>query len=370
MNEDSANAEDRAYLRMAYALAEKAKGWASPNPYVGAVVVQNKIIVGHGYHEKPGRPHAEAIALDRAGSRGRGGTLYITLEPCVHWGRTPPCIDKVLAARPGRVVISSQDPNPLVNGKGIKRLKEAGIPHSVGLFSKRNEILNETYNKYITQKIPFVIIKAAAGLDGKIAARNHSSQWISSSQAREYVHLLRGEYDALMIGINTLIEDNPRLSVRHSHWAGKKITRAVVDSKLRFPLEANIWDTVSKGPILIFALPSASTKKAEALRQKGAEVIFLPRSKNRILLHEVLEFLGKRGIAGVLVEGGSRLITSFLEEHAADKIWLSLSPKLIGGKKAPSFFEGGGAADIKHALQIKKSRSFCIGDDIIFEGYL
>ncbi|MBN1272620.1 MAG: bifunctional diaminohydroxyphosphoribosylaminopyrimidine deaminase/5-amino-6-(5-phosphoribosylamino)uracil reductase RibD [Candidatus Aminicenantes bacterium] len=357
-------------MRMAFALAEKAKGWASPNPYVGAVVVKNNRIVGYGYHERPGLPHAEIIALERAGSQGRGSTLYITLEPCVHWGRTPPCIDKVTAVLPQRVVISSPDPNPLVNGKGIKRLKESNIPVSVGLFREHNQILNETYNKYITQKIPFVILKAAASLDGKIATRNHSSQWISSSATREYVHLLRGEYDALMTGINTLIRDDPRLSVRHPNWSRKKITRIFVDSKLRFPVHAKILSTLSKGPILIFTLPSASRKKAEELQKKGAEVIVIHSSKKNIPLKDVLKILGKRGIASVLVEGGANLLTSFFENRLADKIWLSLSPKLIGGNRALSFFQGKGAAFIKDCPPLKKSRFFQIEDDIIFEGYL
>ena len=241
--------KDIAYLEMAYGLAEKARGWASPNPYVGSVVVRRDAVIGYGYHERPGRPHAEAIALERAGRGAGESTLYITLEPCVHWGRTPPCADAVLLARPRRVVVSSLDPNPLVFRKGVRKLRAAGIEVSVGLLQQRNATLNESYIKHITRGIPFVTLKAALSLDGRMATRTRDSRWISSPQARDYVHLLRGEQDAIMVGIQTILSDDPLLTVRHPQWAGKKALRVILDSRLRFPLRARILSSLSGGGI-------------------------------------------------------------------------------------------------------------------------
>jgi len=360
---------DFSYLEMAYALAEKAKGKASPNPLVGAVIVRRGAIIGHGFHEAAGKPHAEIIALREAGSLSKGSTAYITLEPCVHWGRTPPCVDSILEARLKRVVISALDPNPLVFQKGVKKMRGAGIEVSVGLFEERNRRLNETYIKYITQRIPFVAAKAALSLDGKIATRKFDSKWISSAQTREYVHLLRGEFDALMIGINTLLRDDPRLTIRHPNWKGKRITRIILDSELRFPLKAKILSTLPQGKILIFTLKTSSPRKKEALEKRGVEVIPLPGSPSRIDLKEVLSWLGKRQISSLLVEGGSLLLTSMIEERLVDKVFLTISPKLIGGKKAPSFFQGEGTEFIKGSLCLKKINCFQIDKDIIWEGY-
>jgi diaminohydroxyphosphoribosylaminopyrimidine deaminase/5-amino-6-(5-phosphoribosylamino)uracil reductase len=364
------NPKDLAYLEMAYSLAEKAKGWASPNPYVGALVVRRGEIIGWGYHEKPGRPHAEIIALERAGRRAKGSTLYLTLEPCVHWGRTPPCIDAVLVASPGRVVISSPDPNPIVFNKGIKRLRAAGIDTSVGQFKERNAILNEAYIKFITRGIPFVTLKAAVSLDSRMATRTGDSRWISSPETRTYVHLIRGEHDGLMVGINTLLRDDPRLTVRHPHWKGKKIARIVLDSRLRFPLRSRILSTLEKGDILVFASREAPPKKKAALESRGVEVIVVSGSPRGIKLPEVLCNLGERGIAGLLVEGGSRLLTSFIEERLADKLLLTVSPRLIGGERAPSFLEGRGIGRIGEALELRDLSTFHIGGDIIMIGYL
>lgn len=362
--------KDFSYLSMAYALAEKAKGQTSPNPYVGAVVVKKDIIVGYGYHEGPGKPHAEAVALQRAASRSKDSTLYTTLEPCVHWGRTPPCVESIIQAGLKRVVVSSLDPNPLVLKKGIKKLEEAGIEVSVGLLEEKNKGLNECYYKYITKKIPFVIGKAAVSLDGKIATKTYSSQWISSPETREYIHLLRGEYDALLVGIHTLLKDDPQLSVRHRNWKRKRITRVILDSRLRFPLQAKILSTLDRGNILVFTSEKAPKKKADALQKKGAEVIFLSSSFPFVDLREVLKTLGKREVASVLVEGGGRVLTSAIEQKLVDKIILTISPKLIGGERAPSLFQGEGAESIKESLSLKRINYFRLNEDIILEGYL
>lgn len=360
---------DKAYIEMAYSLAEKAKGWTSPNPYVGAVIVKDGEIAGVGYHERPGRPHAEIIALNKAGTKARNATAYITLEPCTHWGRTPPCIDTVIKSGLKRVVVSSYDPNPLVYKKGIKKLKAAGIEVSLGLLEEKNKILNETYFKYITQKIPFVTVKAALSFDGKTATRTFDSQWISSQETRDYIHLLRGEYDSIMVGINTILKDDPQLTVRHPNWEGKTITRIVIDSDLRFPLQAKILNTLSEGKILIFTLNEARNTKADSLRKKGVEIIPFPSETDKIKLDAVLKQLGERGISSLLIEGGSTLQTSFLDNKLVDKVILTLSPKLIGGKDAASFYQGQGAEYIKDAHGLKNISVFQIGDDILIEGY-
>jgi len=360
---------DLAYLEMAYGLAEKARGWASPNPYVGAVVVRSGRVIGYGYHERPGRPHAEAIALERAGRRARGSTLYVTLEPCVHWGRTPPCIEAVIQAAPKRVVISSLDPNPIVFQKGVRRLRAADIDVSVGLLKEKNAVVNESYIKHITRGVPFVTLKAALSLDGRMATRTGDSRWISSAEAREYAHLLRGEQDAIMVGIRTVLKDDPRLTVRHPHWAGKKIVRIILDSALRLPLAARILTTLTEGKVIVFTTGGASSGKRAILEKKGVEVIEIPGRSGRLELPEVLARLGERGIASLLVEGGSRLLTAMIGANLADKLFLTMSPRLIGGEAAPSFLEGEGVRLVRKSLRIRKLCTFFIGDELIIQGY-
>ena len=362
-------ARDLAYMEMAYGLAEKARGRTSPNPLVGAVVVRNGTVVGHGFHEKAGKPHAEILALGMAGRSAKGSTLYLTLEPCVHWGRTPPCVDTVLAAGLKRAVISAVDPNPLVHTRGIQRLEEAGLDVSVGLLEERNSDLNEAYAKYITRRIPFVTLKAALTLDGKIACRTGDSKWISSAGTRDYIHLLRGEHDAIMIGVNTLVADDPRLTVRHPNWAGKKIVRVILDSRLRFPPTAKILSTLPRGRIIVFAGRGAPAAKARALEARGVEVVVPGGRKKTWSLPDVLAELGRREIASLLVEGGSRLFTAFVENGLADKAVLTYAPLLVGGAAAPGFIGGKGAARVGQGLAFKKARSFSIEDDIIVEGY-
>ena len=359
---------DRAYLEMAYALAENARGWSSPNPYVGAVIVTGGRIVGYGFHKKAGLPHAEALALRMAGEKAINGTAYITLEPCVHWGRTPPCVEAILGAGLKRAVVSALDPNPKVYSRGIKIMKQAGIQVDVGLLEEKNRRLNEAYTKYIRTKIPFVTLKTAASLDGKIATRTGSSQWITGPETRNYIHLLRGEYSALMIGINTLIHDDPRLTVRHPHWRGKAVSRVVLDTHLRLPQEAKILKTLKEGPILVFCGAKASPRKATSLESRGIRVV---RGRDETIHPQwVMEQLGIMGISSVFVEGGGGLYTSLLEHKLIDKIVLTFAPTLIGGTKALSFFQGTGVKQVSEALEIKQARAFSLGRDIIIEGYL
>jgi diaminohydroxyphosphoribosylaminopyrimidine deaminase/5-amino-6-(5-phosphoribosylamino)uracil reductase len=361
---------DLFFLEMAYGLAEKAWGWSSPNPYVGAVIVKNGTIVGTGYHKKPGKPHAEAIALQKAGDKAKNATAYITLEPCVHWGRTPPCVDGLIQAGIKRVVISALDPNPLVHKKGLRSLQKAGIQISHGLLAEKNSRLNEAYNKYIRKKIPFVAAKVATTLDGKMSTWAQDSRWITSEQTRKYVHLLRGEYMAIMVGINTLLRDDPMLTIRHPSWQKKPITRVVIDSQLRFPPGAKILRTRARGRIWVFTHRSGKGKRALELEKQGVEIITLPKSQTgRIDMKRVLDWLGKQEISSVLVEGGPRLLTNLIEKRLLDKIFVTFSPKLVGGEEAPTFFEGKGISTIARSIRLKKTNCFTIGNDMILEGY-
>ncbi len=363
------NIEDYGYMRMAYGLARKAVGRVSPNPYVGAVIVRRGAIVGTGYHDGPGRPHAEVVALRQAGGRAQGATLYVTLEPCVHWGRTPPCVDSLLAAGLRRVVISELDPNPLVLKRGAARLRREGLTVEWGLLAEENRRLNEAYIKYITRRTPFVTVKAAVSLDGRMATRTRESQWISSAAAREYAHFLRGECDSLMVGINTVLRDDPQLTIRRPRGNDKPLTRVVVDSSLRFPPRARLISTQARGKVIVFTRDDASRRKAKILEKKGITVVRVPGKAGRLDLGAVLAWLGSNEISSVLIEGGSTLTSTVLEERLADKVLLTIAPKLIGGRGAPAFVAGRGTARLSEAMALKSVRSFALGPDIIVEGY-
>ena len=361
---------DAAFMEMAYGLAEKGVGRTSPNPCVGAVIVKDGRIVGHGHHEGPGRPHAEIVALRRAGPRTRGATLYVTLEPCVHWGRTPPCVGPVLAAGFRRIVISALDPNPLVAGRGARRLRRSGMNVEVGLLAARNRRLNEAASKFITTGLPFVTLRAAVSLDGKLASRTGDARWISSAAARDYAHLVRAENDALLVGIGTVLADDPRLNVRHALWPGKALTRVVLDAGLRMPPRARLLSTLRRGRVLVFAGEGAARAKRDALAGRGAEIIELPQRGGRFDLSRVLAELGRREIASLMVEGGGRVAASFLEARLADKAIFTLAPLLIGGRDAVQVFGGeGGAARIKDALALRSVAAFRVGPDTVLEGY-
>lgn len=360
---------DLAYMEMAYSLAEKARGRTSPNPCVGAVLVKKNKIVGWGFHQEAGQPHAEIVALERAGDRAQGATLYLTLEPCLHWGRTPPCVDRLLGSGLKRVVISSYDPNPLVHRKGAARLQKAGMKVEVGLLSHLNQSLNEFYFKYITSQVPYVTLKAALSLDGKIAAVSGDSRWISCEESRYFVQNLRAEHDAVLVGLNTVLVDNPRLSLRLPGLARKKWRRVVLDSSLRFPDQTRLLEEPEKGQVIIFTGPKISESRANRLRKKGAQIIQVPEDGGRLDLKSALVELARREIAAVLVEGGAATLTSFIQQKLADKVYLFLAPRLIGGENSLTFYEGPGVARVADSLELKSLRLFSLKNDIIIEGY-
>ncbi|NGZ77228.1 bifunctional diaminohydroxyphosphoribosylaminopyrimidine deaminase/5-amino-6-(5-phosphoribosylamino)uracil reductase RibD [Saccharibacillus sp. VR-M41] len=353
------------YMRLALENARAAKGQTAPNPLVGSVIVNEGRIVGIGAHLKPGEPHAEIHALRMAGEHARGGTIYVTLEPCSHHGRTGPCAEAVARAGLARVVVAAPDPNPLVAGRGIKILRDAGIEVIEGVLREESERMNEVFNRYIVSKRPFVTVKSATTLDGKIATRTSSSRWITSAEAREDVHRLRHESGAILVGVQTILHDDSQLNTRLPD--GRNPLRVVLDSKLRIPEDARVI-TDGEAPTWIFTGSHADPAKRQRLEEAGVRV-FETTGSERVNLEQVLDMLGSSEISSLLVEGGGQVIASFVEQGLADKLVLYMAPKLVGGKDAPTFLEGLGIADMNDAIGLTGLRAEPLGPDLKFEAY-
>lgn len=360
----------------ALALAEKARGRTSPNPLVGAVLIKNGKIIAEGFHEKAGKDHAEIVALKKAKGNAKGATLYVTLEPCSHHGKTPPCADAVIGAGVTKVVIATQDPNPLVAGKGIARLKKAGITVMVGLLQKEAQQINEGWNKFITQNLPFVTLKAACSLDGKIAAEDGTSKWISNDLSRQKVHEMRATSDAVMVGVNTVLKDDPRLNVRLKKKDGvRHPLRVIVDTNLETPPSAAVLH--SFGGKVIIATASDNSRRAKALEEEGATILRLPEKNKRVNLKELMAELGKRGVVNLLMEGGAELYTAALNEGIVDKLALFYAPILLGGGRY-SIFGGAGVKSIAGAIKVGNMTVTPIGGgqlskinaNLLVEGYI
>jgi diaminohydroxyphosphoribosylaminopyrimidine deaminase/5-amino-6-(5-phosphoribosylamino)uracil reductase len=361
--------QDKKYMDLALRLARKADGMTSPNPRVGAVVVKSGRIVGKGYHLRAGTPHAEIHALKEAGEKARGATLYVTLEPCAHQGRTGPCTEAIPAAGIRRVVAGMRDPNPLVSGKGLARLRKQGIRIESGLQEKACRSLNEDYVKFITTGLPFVTFKAAASLDGKVATGTGESRWISGEASRRLVHRLRAKNDAILVGIGTVRKDNPELTARPDRKTGKKPLRVVMDSRLGIPLNARTVRSPLPAPTLIATTKKSSQKKREILRRRGIEVIVLPEKKDKVDPRALLRALGKRGVMNILLEGGPELASAFLREKLIDKVLIFLAPKLIGGKLAPGILAGADIASLKAAIPVRDQNIQKVGEDLLITAY-
>jgi diaminohydroxyphosphoribosylaminopyrimidine deaminase/5-amino-6-(5-phosphoribosylamino)uracil reductase len=359
--------EDEQWMRRVLRLAEKGRGRTSPNPMVGAILVKNNQVVGEGYHAKAGEAHAEIVALQRAGEEAQGATLYLNLEPCAHFGKTPPCAPRVVEEGVKRVVIGMEDPNPLVKGKGIEVLRGAGLDVQVGILEKECRRLNEAFCKYILKKVPFVILKIAATVDGKIATRNGGSKWISGEASRRLVHRLRNQVDGILVGIGTVLKDNPFLTTRIR--GGRDPYRVVLDSRLRISDEANVIGT-SPSKAIIAATELASRARIEELEKKGVRILIFNSKKGRVDLKSCLSKLGEMGITSLLVEGGSHVNGSFLDEGLVDKLILFLSPKIIGDQQAPGIFAGRGVSNLQEAVGLREIRTKKVGEDILLEGYL
>ncbi|MCX5802485.1 MAG: bifunctional diaminohydroxyphosphoribosylaminopyrimidine deaminase/5-amino-6-(5-phosphoribosylamino)uracil reductase RibD [Proteobacteria bacterium] len=362
--------KEEQYMRMVLSLARRGLGSTSPNPMVGAILVKGKRIVGKGYHKKAGLPHAEIIAINEAKEEARGSTLYVNLEPCVHVGRTPPCIHTIIKAGIKKVIISMLDPNPSVNGKGIEALKKAGIDVKVGLLEKEARRLNEAFIVYMEKKRPFFVMKAAVSLDGKIATKTCDSKWISNEESRRYVNKLRSEMDGIMVGINTVILDNPLLIPKVLR-PKKHPVRIILDSKLRIPLTCDVVKTSEKYKTWIFTSEDSRIDKEAKLKSMGLEIIRIPKDENgRVSLKHVNEELYKREIVGVLVEGGGEINSGLLKEGFLDKILLFYAPMLIGGKGALSLIGGRGVDFLKDAYRIDITAMKRFKEDICLEGYV
>lgn len=358
-----------AFMNRALFLAEQGKGRTSPNPLVGAVVVNSGQIVGEGYHQKAGEPHAEIHAIRNAGEKAKGATLYVNLEPCCHWGRTPPCTDAIITAGITHVYAAHLDPNPKVAGKGFQQLADAGIEVDVGLCAEAAEKLNEIYTKHVKTGYPFIILKMAMSLDGKIATSTGESQWITSSESRQKAHELRDEVDAILVGVGTITSDNPALTTRLTHKQGKDATRIVLDSHGRTPTSAKVFNEKSNAGVIIAVTSKAPAENIIGLEKAGAEVVVIPTNKGRVCFKTLMENLGKRSVTSVLVEGGGEVNTSALASGLVDKVMCFVAPKLIGGSDAPGVFSGEGITRLADAPKLKRWTITEIGCDLLIEGY-
>lgn len=361
------------YMEHALSLARLALGSSSPNPAVGAVIARDGVVIGEGYTQPPGSAHAEVVALKVAGERSRGATMYVTLEPCCHFGRTPPCTQAIIKAGISEVHIATLDPNPLVSGRGKAALDAAGIITRLGEHGEEASELNEAYIKFITTGLPFITAKFAMSLDGKTATRKGDSRWISGQDSREYVHQLRHATDAIMVGVNTVLADNPRLTARVRLKRGGEIknpTRVIVDSRARTPPAAQVFN--QPGKIIVATTPLAPTDRIEKLKGAGAEVLALPSVSHDgglVDLGELLKELGRREITSVLVEGGGTLLGSLFEGGMVDKVIAFIAPVIIGGAEAKLAVAGKGAERITQALRLTNVKIELIGEDVMIAGY-
>jgi diaminohydroxyphosphoribosylaminopyrimidine deaminase/5-amino-6-(5-phosphoribosylamino)uracil reductase len=360
--------EDRKYMQEALNLARRGIGLASPNPTVGCLVVRDGLVVGRGFHEYKHRDHAEVRALRQAGGLSQGATVYVTLEPCAHYGRTPPCTDLLIRSGASRVVIATRDPNPLVNGKGIAQIRKSGIRVDVGIHRRRAQRLIEAFACHAMTGRPLVVAKAGMTLDGRIGLRGRGRLQISSPEAAEFTRELRRELDALLVGVGTVLEDDPALTYRGQLPKGLPLVRVVLDSRLRTPRSAGLF-TDSSGPVILYCAPDADPASRRRLERRGAEVVPVPRSRGGLSLNHVLDDLGLRGILGLLVEGGGAVHWSFLSLGAVDKFYFLLAPSLIGGKTAIPVVDGKGYPDIESAMRFKVSHVRRAGTDVIVEAY-
>jgi diaminohydroxyphosphoribosylaminopyrimidine deaminase/5-amino-6-(5-phosphoribosylamino)uracil reductase len=344
------------YMKIALAQAQKALGRVSPNPLVGAVIVKRGEIVGLGYHDRAGNPHAEINALNKAGQKARNADLYVNLEPCCHYGRTPPCVETIVARGIKKVVIGMIDPNPLVAGKGIGKLKAAGIVTISGVLEDECRKLNEVYVHYITKRIPFVILKVASSLDGKIATKTGDSRGITTQQSILQVHALRDQVDAILVGSGTVKADDPLLTTRLQGKTGKDPVRVIVDSNLSISPRAKVFNPASRSGVIVATTHRARKRKKEQIEKAGGTIITVASKEGRVNLRSLMRTLGKREITSVLIEGGTQISTSAFNEGIVDKIIFFYAPKIL---------EKISRARKVYDLTVKKC-----GDDILVEGYL
>ena len=358
---------DRKYMARALQLALRGAGHTRPNPMVGAVLVKDGRIIGEGWHKQYGGPHAEVNAFASATEDPEGATLYVSLEPCSHYGKTPSCADLIIRKKVARVVAALEDPNPLVSGRGFRKLRANGIRVTVGVLAEEARHINDVFLTYVTRKRPFVLYKAAMSLDGKIACHTGESQWISSEKSREEVQRLRGILSGIMVGAGTVIADNPRLTCRMEEYENP--ARIIVDGKLRVPLESRIFH--EPGRNIILTTSEASLEKKKALENLGVELIEADSEEpGKVDLKSAMLALGIKGIDGILLEGGPTLAASALEAGIIDAVRFYIAQKIIGGREAPSPFAGTGAAHMNEVVPLTDAVYGTSGDDLWIQAYI
>ena len=362
-------------MTLALRLAAKGRGTSGPNPMVGAVVVKRDKIIGQGFHLKPGTPHAEILALRQAGKLAQGATLYVTLEPCCHLEkRTPPCVPEILRSGVRRVVVAMQDPNPSVKGKGAAALRRAGLSITIGVACSEAEELNMAYCHWMKTGRPYVTLKAGMTLDGKLATATGESQWITGELSRREVHQLRGDVDAVLIGLGTVLADDPSLTARTGprleQLASKQPLRIVVDSRLRTPVKAQILAQQDKAKTIVATTAAASAARRSILEKQGIEILTLPALQGHVSLPALLRQLGLRGILSLLVEGGSEVNAAMLKAKLVDHICLYIAPLLLGGQNAKGVIGGTSPARLADAIKVRHMVTRSIGNDVVVEGDL
>ncbi len=357
-------------MAQALALAARGVGTTSPNPPVGVVIARRGRVIGAGYHRRAGGPHAEVLALRRAGPGARGATLYVTLEPCCHLEkRTKPCVPLIIQSGIRRVVVATRDPNPKVLGRGLTALRRAGLQVEEGVGREEADRLIEPYRIRIRTGRPFVTLKVAATLDGKIATARGESRWITGAEARKVVQRLRAQSDAVLVGIGTVLTDDPSLTVRRGQARGRSPQRIVLDPSLKIPLTATVL-TDGKVPSLVVTTSAGPAAKRATLEKIGAEVLVLPARRGRVQWRTLLSELGRRGVTLLLIEGGAEVNASALRERAVDRVLFFLAPKLLGGRDAKGAIGGLSPVRLSDALQLKRVSVMRVGPDVLVEGFL
>ncbi len=362
--------QDAFYMKQALELAWKGIGFVNPNPMVGAVIVKNGRVIGRGWHEYYGGPHAEINAIKDAKGNTENATIYVNMEPCSHYGKTPPCFLEIIRNKFSRVVIGCMDPNPLVAGQGIELIRNAGIEVESGIMEKEVKELNEVFFKFISTRMPFVVMKTAMSLDGKIATRTGDSKWISGEKSRKRVHELRNQYSGIMLGINTVIKDDPVLNIRTINGNTKNPIRIVVDSKARISLKAKIINSPEIAQTIIAVTAKAPDEKLSQLREKGIRVIVCPEQNIRVNLRFLMQELAKQNIDSILLEGGGTLNFEAMHQGIVDKVIVFIAPKIIGGAEAITPVEGMGISRLGNAIELENLKTIQSGQDIMVEGYL
>lgn len=363
---------DKEFMRMALELAARGRGLVSPNPMVGAVVVKDGRVLGQGYHKEAGGHHAEVYALAEAKGETEGATVYVNLEPCCHFGRNPPCTNQLIAAGITRVVVAVTDPNPRVSGAGLRELEENGIEVTTGVLAEEARRLNEVFFKYITTGLPFVSIKAAVSLDGKIATRTGNSRWISGEESRRRGHELRRAADAIVVGVGTVIKDDPLLNVRLPVLQDKAKTkhplRLILDTRARIPLTAKVIKENPEQTVIVTG-SDPPAYKVEKLRAAGVRIWTLPLRRGRVSLPALLAKAGEERLSSLLVEGGGEVNAAFLGENLVDKVYLFLAPRIIGGASAPTWVEGEGVDQVVKGSHWRNAGLTELGNDLLLEYY-